>query len=144
MPPRLPPNAWLGSPDEPMRPRYSCAERGPIEGGLMPGRPWILRPAVALLATVALAACSDGSTPGSDSSPAAKIEGVESFGKQSNDHVSGTVPYDQTPPVGGDHAAKWQNCGFYSEPVANENAVHSLEHGAVWIAYKPGLPDAAL
>lgn len=35
----------------------------------------------------------------------------------------------------------WQNQGFYEKPVRNENAVHTLEHGAVWIAYSPDLPD---
>ena len=35
-----------------------------------------------------------------------------------------------------------QDCGFYGEPVRSENAVHSLEHGAVWLTYRPGLDDA--
>jgi putative peptide zinc metalloprotease protein len=68
--------------------------------------------------------------------------GVKSFAVQSRAHVRGRVVYAQHPPVGGAHAVVWQNCGFYSQPIADENAVHSLEHGAVWLAYRPDLPDA--
>jgi hypothetical protein len=67
-------------------------------------------------------------------------EGVQAFQGLSNLHVQERVEYEHTPPVGGDHAAIWQNCGFYSQPVNNENAVHSLEHGAVWITHQPDLP----
>lgn len=64
------------------------------------------------------------------------IEGIETFENTAN-HVEGTVEYAQTPPAGGDHNAVWLNCGVYTEPVPNENAVHSLEHGAVWVTYDP-------
>jgi Protein of unknown function (DUF3105) len=56
------------------------------------------------------------------------------------DHVTGPVTYQQTPPAGGPHASVWQNCGIYTSPVPSENAVHSLEHGAIWITYRPDLP----
>ena len=55
-------------------------------------------------------------------------------------HTESPVKYAQTPPAGGKHNPVWQNCGFYSKPVPNETSVHSLEHGAVWITYKPNLP----
>ena len=67
--------------------------------------------------------------------------GVESVDVgPANQHTKAPVSYQQVPPVGGKHDPVWQNCDFYSEPVRNENAVHSLEHGAVWITYDPDLP----
>jgi len=56
-------------------------------------------------------------------------------------HTSGDVDYEQNPPAGGAHNPVWQNCGFYDEPIRDESAVHSLEHGAVWITYSPDLPQ---
>src|SRR5262249_23033682 len=66
--------------------------------------------------------------------------GVQGFEVTERSHVEGPVSYPLNPPVGGNHAPLWQNCGFYEEPVGSAHAVHSLEHGAVWIAYRPGLP----
>lgn len=43
------------------------------------------------------------------------------------------------PPAGGLHYDDWLNCGVYAEPVEIGHAVHSLEHGAVWITYRPDL-----
>ena len=71
---------------------------------------------------------------------AADIEGVEEIEGLTFNHVTTAVDYPQTPPAGGDHNAAWLNCGVYREPVPDENAVHSLEHGAVWITYDPSLP----
>jgi len=57
-------------------------------------------------------------------------------------HVTSPVTYSVTPPVGGDHNATWMTCGIYDKPVPSEYAVHNLEHGAVWITYRPSLPSA--
>ncbi|POX46316.1 DUF3105 domain-containing protein [Streptomyces sp. Ru72] len=58
-------------------------------------------------------------------------------GRLSRNHVTTSVPYPMHPPVGGDHNPVWLNCNgdVYTEPVRDENAVHSLEHGAVWVTY---------
>lgn len=52
------------------------------------------------------------------------------------DPETGTV----LPPMGGPHDAAWQTCGIYTEPILASNAIHSMEHGAVWVAYRPDLP----
>ncbi len=75
-------------------------------------------------------------------SDAVQLTGVKTFKNLSANHVQGTVKYAQTPPVGGDHNPVWLNCGIYDAPVANENAVHDMEHGAVWITYQPDLAKA--
>ena len=55
-----------------------------------------------------------------------------------------TVDYSgqELPPVGGVHSGVWQNCGIYATPIDSKNAVHSMEHGAVWIAHQPDLSNS--
>jgi hypothetical protein len=62
------------------------------------------------------------------------------LGAVTGDHTLASISYDQIPPNSGDHSPVWQRCGFYAEPIGNEHAVHSLEHGVVWITYQPDLP----
>ncbi|GAB3744115.1 hypothetical protein GCM10027598_78140 [Amycolatopsis oliviviridis] len=69
-----------------------------------------------------------------------EIAGVERFAIRERGHTTEPVAYDRVPPAGGPHDPALQNCGVYAEPLRNENAVHSLEHGAVWLTYRPGLP----
>jgi Protein of unknown function (DUF3105) len=57
-------------------------------------------------------------------------------------HTGDPVHYDQVPPAGGPHDPTWDDCGAYTQPPRNENAVHDLEHGTVWITYQPGLDQA--
>jgi hypothetical protein len=66
-------------------------------------------------------------------------DGVREFAVEAG-HTAETVAYDPIPPVGGEHDPTPQTCGFYAVPVRNENAVHSLEHGAIWVTYRPDLP----
>jgi hypothetical protein len=73
---------------------------------------------------------------------ARQIEGVENFGGQDRGHTDAPVEYGQTPPIGGDHSGTPLTCGIYTGPVPDENAVHSLEHGAVWITYQPDLDES--
>jgi hypothetical protein len=77
------------------------------------------------------------------------IKGLDTFEEVPAVHVATAVDYEadygMNPPAGGNHNQAWLNCGVYSEPQQNENAVHSLEHGAVWITYDPdALSDAEI
>lgn len=68
------------------------------------------------------------------------IDGVEAYRVRSSDHTEDPISYDVRPSPGGPHHPVWANCGFYDEPIPDEHLVHDLEHGAVWLAYAPGLP----
>ncbi|MDH6627446.1 cytoskeletal protein RodZ [Streptomyces sp. LBL] len=64
--------------------------------------------------------------------------------KLGRNHVTSAVSYPMTPPVGGDHDQAWMTCDgtVYTKAVAKKNAVHSLEHGAVWVTYSDKASDA--
>jgi hypothetical protein len=89
---------------------------------------------------------NEASTPWAER--AAAIEGIVDYRANadktitSREHKAGPLTYATNPPVGGDHNPQWQNCNgdVYTEPIPKEHAVHSLEHGAVWVTYKQGLP----
>ncbi|MER5260724.1 DUF3105 domain-containing protein [Actinosynnema sp. NPDC002837] len=73
--------------------------------------------------------------------PSDQIAGVVKVEYEASKHVDATqrVAYDQSPPFGGPHDNVWADCTgtVYDKAVRNENMVHPLEHGAVWIAYNP-------
>ncbi|HKC27335.1 MAG TPA: DUF3105 domain-containing protein [Jatrophihabitans sp.] len=74
------------------------------------------------------------------------IKGVTFRPEANRNHVATIVKYDATPPVGGDHSPYWADCTgtVYPNAIANENGVHALEHGAVWITYRPGLSSSEI
>ncbi|MFH7598338.1 DUF3105 domain-containing protein [Streptomyces racemochromogenes] len=69
----------------------------------------------------------------------APVNGEQSWDvkKLGRNHVETPVKYEMNPPVGGDHNPRWMNCNgdVYKNPIPEVNAVHSLEHGAVWVTY---------
>ena len=75
---------------------------------------------------------------------AEQIRGIETLDyANGQEHVSTSVDYAEAPPVGGAHDTLWAECTgtVYAVDIRNENAVHSLEHGATWITYDPERVD---
>ncbi|MEN3361853.1 MAG: hypothetical protein V7637_5835 [Mycobacteriales bacterium] len=88
----------------------------------------------------------NGTKPNGLASDAAKIEGISVVDIPQRNHVSTPVSYPQSPPIGGNHDPQWADCSgtVYANPIRSENAVHALEHGAVWVTYQPGLAATEL
>ncbi len=91
------------------------------------------------LLVVAVVTASGCATEGDVSSEVTRIEPAVTFDIGAVRHFDRPVVYEQTPPAGGDHNPVWQNCGFYGKEVPDVTAVHSLEHGAVWITFDPAV-----
>lgn len=69
-------------------------------------------------------------------------EGIEVYPATTNETTRKPIEYDRRPPTNGDHDPLWQNCGAYEEPIKDRHAVHSMDHGVVWITHSPDLPSA--
>lgn len=125
----------------------------PPKGGSNAG---LIIAVVAVAAVALLAACGvggwfvydkyakDGSSSGGGDTTSQAIPGVKDYRADDPDalsqqHKPGDLTYPMTPPAGGPHHDTWQNCtgDVYTTPIPDEQAVHSLEHGAVWITYAP-------
>ena len=92
-----------------------------------------------------LTGCSGG-TKTVINDPKPTIDGVVTFTGLKQTHLAQgqDQTYPQAPPVGGPHSPVWLKCAVYSQEIPNVNAVHSLEHGGVWITYTPGTRPAVV
>lgn len=63
---------------------------------------------------------------------------VEEFAIEGRSHVSASaqVEYKTNPPTSGSHLAQAINWGIYNQEIDDKAALHSLEHGGIWISYK--------
>ena len=86
--------------------------------------------------------CREPLAPAAAEQNPAGLDGLEACEPDSRDHTEDPVAYTESPPVGGAHFPRWRTCGFYGEEVPAEEAVHSLEHGAVWVTYRNNLEGA--
>jgi hypothetical protein len=103
---------------------------------------------LAILVPVLLSGDDDSSAGGSSgtdgTSADTSLDAVEEFSDLETTHTEDDVDYEQSPPAGGPHHPVWLDCGVYEEPVSEENVVHDLEHGTVWITYEPGLDEESV
>jgi hypothetical protein len=84
-----------------------------------------------------------GCSAAPDKTGATKVVSVD-VSTLSREHKDGDLGYDlsKSVPVGGEHNARWAACKLWYTPVATEYAIHSMEHGAVWIAYLGTVSDS--
>jgi hypothetical protein len=120
----------------------------PAANVVAPQRPWgLIAAAVAVVvfaaAVIGYAVVKVNESNANRVESPDEIEGLQTFDAYADpqDHVETPVDYAESPPVGGPHAPPpdWADCTgtVYDVDIRHENAVHSLEHGAVWITYNP-------
>jgi len=66
---------------------------------------------------------------------------------ESRNHISPGSPrpaYNSNPPTSGPHYAQTAERGVHTEELPDETLVHNLEHGEVWISYRPDISQAAV
>lgn len=119
--------------------------KGPAQGSTsQTTSPWPKRMAIAG-GVIAIVLLNVLILTGTLNEPTAGVpEGTEEVAVAAPAHVEGNLYDENEVPAGGEHSPIWANCGFYSEPINAENAVHSLEHGAVWITYTAEVPAGQL
>jgi uncharacterized protein DUF3105 len=119
--------------------------RPPVTNVVAPQRPWGLIAAAVVVVLFAAAVLTYAVLQVNEAeegrvSAVDEISGVQTFEYAAGqEHVTTPVAYEQAPPVGGPHDGEWADCTgtVYDVQIRQENAVHSLEHGAVWITYDP-------
>ena len=63
---------------------------------------------------------------------------------QGQDHIAiggAHDPYNSNPPSSGSHYGNPAIEAFYSEELPDEQLIHNLEHGDIWITYHPRISD---
>lgn len=136
----IPPPPSYPPPPPPPEPQPELLPETPAEP-----QPRALVVVLALIGVLIIAGVVVAATMLASEEPVGRdLSEVASYPDLGNQHSPDDLDYPQTPPAGGPHAPVWLDCGVYDEPVRDENAVHDLEHGTVWITYDPDLDEDAV
>ncbi len=117
--------------------------------GRRPSRPLLLA-GVALAALVLLgggALAASRLWGGDDRSGASEPPPGVFYESNGNEHVTlgqAHGAYFSNPPTSGWHMAELPHPGVYTEARTPESLPHFLEHGGVWILYRPGIDESKL
>lgn len=85
---------------------------------------------------------SDHSSQEAGSKPEGETTIGQEFTIQGASHINpGTShnPYNSDPPTSGPHYPTPANKGVHDSPLPDEILIHNLEHGYIWVAYKPDI-----
>lgn len=65
------------------------------------------------------------------------------YPNQGQEHVESghQHEYNSNPPTSGWHFAVPSDWGVYKEELPDGTLIHNLEHGGIWISYKPGISE---
>jgi Protein of unknown function (DUF3105) len=67
------------------------------------------------------------------------LENVQTFPILSREHINpgdSHPAYNSNPPTNGWHYPVWADWGIYTQTLPDEQVIHNLEHGGVWISYR--------
>ncbi len=71
----------------------------------------------------------------------------QTYDIQSREHIAvgaSHPAYNSNPPTGGWHYAEPADIGFYTNQLPDEQLVHNLEHGQIWISFRDAQDTAAI
>ena len=63
-------------------------------------------------------------------------EAIPELGREHIDVGSPRPEYNSNPPTSGQHYGVPANWGIYGEELPDEQLIHNLEHGGIWISYR--------
>jgi len=72
------------------------------------------------------------------------VEGTVDYAIVSRDHITQGAAgsgYNSNPPSSGPHWPMAAKNGVYDKELPDEQLIHNLEHGHIWISYKPNTAD---